>query len=411
MKLAARLIWLGLVFVPLPCSGMVEVPAESSKTITKDFKDVPIVDVLAEINAQLPEPGTIIFAPSVPKDLRVTLSLHNAKPVDAFVLAIRAAGLKAEDLPEGGPGLILSLPPTVSVGASRVPVVGAMPIWGSSSTSEPFEPLFALPSERGGAPATMPGVGISYRFSGGGASRPGFPGDDTLVDLEIQDAPIRDAATAITAASGIKIVVHDAVAEDIKVTARTYRMPLSEVLGLIVDKANLTYTVSYGANVEAPAVVRTVQRMELDIESARRELAVARQGLEKAEAMVADGVLPQERLEAARLAVSQAEAKLRLAELNTAEVDAARKASRTPVIHIVPKPVIEVTGPSIAAGKELTARRALALKDHDTIFSSRACPKCERLIPLSADWEFCPHCGADLRTPRPEVTVPQKPSD
>jgi len=189
-------------------------------------------------------------------------------------------------------------------------------------------------------------------------ARPTFDGDDKLVDLEVKDTPIREVMAKLSTASGFPIEVTEPVSNELKITAKIYRMPIGDVLSMIVDQANLTYTVSYGVN-----------------ENAKR------------------------RYEAGLIAIQEYES-----------------SRGNPEVHIVPKPELTVSGP----GAQSSTSQYLRLLS-DTVIRvpaevaptvrkspppavvelgaiprlSTTCPKCGHII-MQPDWKFCPACGAKL---------------
>ncbi|UCH34503.1 MAG: zinc ribbon domain-containing protein [Armatimonadota bacterium] len=330
--------------------------AVSGKRITIEFKDTPVMDAIEALIGDAPV--SIAFR-DIPEDLRVTATIRDASPEEAVMLVCAAAGLEWEDV--GRDGGVIRMPPSVSVGGARVPVVGAMSV---GSRVSPTAPL----ATEGPFLTTRLQVPTEARSVFQDLARPTFEGDDKLVDLDVKDAPIREAMTKLSEASGIPIHVAEPVSNELKVTAAIYRMPIGDVLAMIVNQAGLAYTVSY----------------------------------RKPETLT----------------------KMRDEGLISGEDYAARKGN--PEIHIVPKPELRVTGPG-APGAALTWNRILSqapsllyrLQSDDatraalTILgqgqqtpsvvgvpeSGATCTKCGREA-LAPDWKFCPACGAP--SPHPE---------
>jgi hypothetical protein len=227
--------------------------------------------------------------------------------------------------------VVITAPPTVNVGGAQVPLLGAM------SVSSGLPGIY------------MPGASRSVlRVLQTAEGHASFAGDDKLVDLEVKDAPIRETMAKLSEVSSIKIVVHEAVLKEIKVTARMYRMPLGEVLALIVGQANLTYTV---------------------------------------------GSTPD------KTDKGQYEAGM----ITEREY---RSRPGNPEIYIVPKPELKVSGPgAMAVPAEPEVLQSLLLSNplfhmgvrEETVPErtlTASCPKCKQ--PCSDDWSFCPRCGAKL---------------
>lgn len=183
----------------------------------------------------------------------------------------------------------------------------------------------------------------------GSSERPSlqpFRGDEKLVDLHIEDATIRQAIVELSKASGIEMVVHKAVPEDIKVTARVYKMSVGEVLGRLLAEANLDYSVDRMAG-------KLVEQTELE---------------------GATGLI------------------------------------RGDVVHIVPQPELRVSGTGAdaevaallaAAGRARSSAQEALLAwekstgEKTTSLGFRLCPQCGDQV-MMLHWKFCPHCGAKL---------------
>jgi hypothetical protein len=60
------------------------------------------------------------------------------------------------------------------------------------------------------------------------------------IDLELEDAPIREAMAHLAEATEYHIAVHEAVPEDIRITARLYRVGGYWLLNALADQAGLT---------------------------------------------------------------------------------------------------------------------------------------------------------------------------
>lgn len=314
-----------------------------TKRISIEFKDTPVVDAIRQLIQD--EPISIAFH-DVPEDMRVTATIRDASPEEAVRLLCEAAGLEWQDV--GRDSGVIRMPPSVTVSGSRVPVVGAITMSAPSASYVDgefrLEAPFAGAKLQGVAPAAIRSEMLM-----------GFDGGAKLVDLEVKDAPIREVMAKLAAASGFSIDVAEPVSGELKVTAKIYRMPIADVLSMIVDQANLTYTVSYGVN------QLTKQRYD------------------------------------AGLATAQ-------------ELESSRG---KPEIHIVPKPELTVSGPGTESARSkpdlmesVRMLQRLAVSRPRTPGAGSTtpawpglttCPECKHVI--QPDWKYCPVCGAKVPSP------------
>ena len=209
--------------------------ALTGKRVTVKLKDAQVVDVLMGLARDAGK--SVAFRGDFPKPT-VTVSFRDVDIARAVAMVCDAARLTCEAVPEGW---LISTAPAVSVGGSSVPLLGAVSVSGATSgagsTGGLAKQLAAVHAalRQARVHMSLPGVPGAY-----GAKPPDFQGDDRLVDLDVKDVPLREAMAKLSEASGIEIVVHEAVPKEVKITARIYQMPLAEVLSLIVDQANLT---------------------------------------------------------------------------------------------------------------------------------------------------------------------------
>jgi len=133
------------------------------------------------------------------------------------------------------------------------------------------------------------------------------------------------------------IHVHESVPKDIKITAHMYRMPLGDMLCLIVGQAKLDYV-----------VVRNDDKPEVQVVP-KSELAISGPGVPGGTVSIA---LPR------------------------SDIDSQRRFK-------------EVTGQLL--------ERAITYSPGNSPLVE--CPKCHRKVPRVPDWKFCPYCGAQLPPP------------
>jgi len=310
---------------------------------TLNVKDAPVEDVL---RMAAKAGGFDLVLAGIPKDLRVSLEVNDLNPEQIIDAVCKSTGLSCIKI---SPKIYaITGNAMVDVSGSRVPVVGAITMSAPSmdyitgGAAAPY--MTAEPS----------GVELAAIRS---AMPMGFDGGDKLVDLEVKDAPIREVMAKLSAATGFRIEVAEPVSDQLKVTARIYRMPIADVLSMIVGQANLTYTVSYGVD-----------------ENAKR------------------------RYDAGLIAIQEYESSRGKAE-----------------IHIVPRPELTVTGPGVSssllqtfwtrrppqAAAELQKLNALRHRASSLVAPSSSlhapttCPKCKHRI-TQPGCKFCPECGAKL---------------
>jgi hypothetical protein len=183
--------------------------------------------------------------------------------------------------------------------------------------------------------------------------------EERPIDLQLEDAPIREAMAQLGKAAEMEIVVHEAVPEDIRITAKVYRVSGLRLLTEIVDQAGLTV-------VEERLIEGTDE----------------------------DGH------------VTRVPYGPRGTVHSTPELAARRSIS---IFHVVPKPEIKVSGTGVAGTWEtsdiqrrldrpdLDLVRELAAETRETraVLRLRSCPECEQLI-MMPNWQFCPYCGEEL---------------
>jgi hypothetical protein len=251
--------------------------------------------------------------------------------------------LRAEDSAENmrlDPGDVLSIQalltgPPRAAGLVQVPILGAATVTGATARLE---------------------LARSH-LMGRCAS---FTGDDRLTDLEVKDVPLRDALAQVSKAADIPIHVHESVPREIKVTATIYRMPVGDLLCLIVGQANLTYTVGRFPFLTSTAVVP-------------RKGAAVQKGTAVHTVQIIS-VVPKSELRVSGPGIPTAEAR------------------QGPGVAVVGRPTGLLEQAWI--GKAVTA----------STLSDMECPKCHRkVLRVPEDWRFCPYCGAQ-RPPAKSAT-------
>jgi len=217
-----------------------------SEKVSLDFKDTPVTEVVPML---LKGTGiSFVFSPDVPKDLRVTMSLQNIERKDALKQMCYAF-----DLDYRLENSVVQIQRRAA--PEPVPAGGPYPFLTRSQV---------FTKEGGRATATTThyiDIGNAILTARATARCESFSGDDILVDLEVKDAPISEAMSQISKAGLVRIRVHESVPKDIKITARMYKVPLGDMLCLIVGQAKLEYVVFTGGGV----LVEVVPKSELTV--------------------------------------------------------------------------------------------------------------------------------------------------
>lgn len=210
------------------------------RQVTLDLRDSPVGDALRTVFRDTPFSFTL--SPEVDKQKKVTVSLKGV-PLAAALRAIgNAANLEITAEPDNRWVYVVKPRPTVTMGGAQVPVVGAMTLGadpagagGGTGISRGF--YFVGPTEDTASLLTRVGTGVGRGYALG--VPPAGPGEK-LVDLDVKEAPIREAMAQLAKASGVEIVVHPAVSPQIKVTVRAFTVPADWLLTTIVSQCHLT---------------------------------------------------------------------------------------------------------------------------------------------------------------------------
>ncbi len=201
------------------------------KRVTMEFKETPVMEAFK----QLAKKADVSFAVrgKIPEDLKVTVYLQNADAYTAVRLLCDAAGLSSAI--SGSGGWVISARPIASISGTQVPILGAIP---SEILNEATQRLGGT-SVAGILNSLPSATGAWWSLS----SRTSFPGDRKLVDLEGKNISFADAMAQLSKASGVPIIVDNAVPAGMKVTAKIHGLPLGDVLAALVSQARLVYSV------------------------------------------------------------------------------------------------------------------------------------------------------------------------
>jgi general secretion pathway protein G len=324
---------LALLLLPCLAFGAASTPAQAAKKITLDYQDARFGVVLAEITKAGDFPY-VIAGPDIDEDLRVIIRLKDVEPAKALVLVCEAIGFECKM--KDGVALI-TIPsgrffeigreewktrirakeePTVTIAGREVPVLGAI-----TAGERPPAP--------GRLATLLAGLDVGSVPPGAASTpaAPSFEGVSKLVDLELKNSPLPEAMAQLSKVSGVEIRVDDSVPKDIRLTANVRKMPLGELLSVLVEQAGLTYSVGEGEI--TPDAAGRIQVLQHKVETAGNLLGQVQKQHEA-------GVSTRADVEAAEVALLEEEEKL---------LEAQRTAGRLPVIFIVANPELRVLRP------------------------------------------------------------------
>lgn len=344
--LAVLMICLASLGMAVPGSKSTSKPIQT--TVNLDFRDVAVSDVL-EVIADVGK-YSLVLAPSVDKNMRVTVRLQQADPEIALRVVCDAANLQYIIAPYKPLEklLVLITPKQTPLSVAETTLSGLLQV----PSEEKRTLLNMLPTETLRSLLT---------------ARPApFQGDRKLVDLKAEDTSLEQAAAQLAKASGYSIDVDPSVPKGIKVTARVFKMPIGDVLSMLVQQAGLTYSVSYRSGDK-------VQNLQSEVDAAESQLklqeghnsiskADAEKDIETIRSNFKSGLINKDELDAAeknlaafhkRLEENTARRKEALKLVQEALEKAQKEAEdglsspgAIPVIHIVPVPILKVTMPT-----------------------------------------------------------------
>jgi len=240
--------------------------AAVTKKVSVEASDASLQDVLRLVFRGTDQ--SFIVDPGIDLTLqRVTLTLKEVTLEQAVRAICRLYGLEYETVDEGV-WLITAGKDVVISGGRVLPLLGAVRAAGGPANAEALAGWNRQAMEeelrRVGAPEDIlqellligPGRTASRLMT---AKLPEHPErvSDVLVDLSVEDATMAEVAEKLTAAVDaavklpakepedahvLEIRIHKAIPEELRITARVYRMPLSEVLEMLMQQANLTWS-------------------------------------------------------------------------------------------------------------------------------------------------------------------------
>ncbi|HUU53973.1 MAG TPA: hypothetical protein VMY87_03545 [Armatimonadota bacterium] len=179
------------------------------KPVTLDLKSVPLNEAIEQIVAATDLP--VLRVGDIPAEPRVTMVLRESNPIEVLQLLSGAGDLRFD----------------VSQHYVSDPAVALIAVMNRSSLG-PGGRFVSRKTVSESAPAQTIPVEIHL-----------------AIDLNVEDAPFREAVAQITAqipdTEQVQIVVDDSVPDDIRVTARVHKMRLSWVLDNLVSQADLSY--------------------------------------------------------------------------------------------------------------------------------------------------------------------------
>ncbi|UCC68749.1 MAG: hypothetical protein JSV79_02105 [Armatimonadota bacterium] len=234
--------------------------AGAGQKVSLDVKDTAIEDALRLLFRDTDQ--SIVLHPAISRlPYKMTISLKDV-PLEFAVRAFcRMYDLEYET--DEGLWVVFPREDVVSIAGRGVPIIGAVRAEGAAQRAADRAQRELLSALAAGQSPTYTTRGITVSTS----EHPGLPDSigDILVDLDVKDTTIAEVGAKLSQAAGeaVNITVHDSVPKELKVTAKVYRMPLRDLLSLLADQSNLTYTV--GETKEGKAEIHIVPRPELRV--------------------------------------------------------------------------------------------------------------------------------------------------
>lgn len=204
----------------------------------------------------------------------VTLKLNDVSLESAVRAICKLHGLEYET-DNQGLWVITASPDVARVGGAAFPIYGVTSVTPGGLTTRDRP-------RRGGVTLSPSRYESAPRVSYGGQAPAELEGRTDLagiglsglVDLDVENAPLGEVAAQLGVKHGeewqVEILVHEAVPEDITVTAKVYRMRRDEVLLLLAEQTNLDISIDSPMpgerTLERPHTrVYFVPRPELDV--------------------------------------------------------------------------------------------------------------------------------------------------
>jgi hypothetical protein len=293
---------------------------------------------------------SVILDPAVAQvPQSVTLTLNDVSLESAVRAICKLHGLKYET-DNQGLWVITASPEVARVGGAAFPVYGVTSVTPGSMT---------IQQRPGGGSVALgrSGYESAPRISYGGQAPAEFEGRTNLariglsdlVDLDVENAPLSEVAAQLGVKRGdewrVEILVHEAVPEDIRVTAKVYRMRRDDLLLLLAEQTNLDISIDSQRTLERPHTrVYFVPRPELEVSGP---------GIGDEMTMLG-GCFQHGSLRAGGRGAEEA---------------------ATTAYNVARDMVLSMAG----EGK---------------VSILRSCPQCDATV-LLPDWKFCPFCGAE----------------
>jgi len=342
--------------------ALAEVQAMESQRVSLDVKDTPLHVALTKLFEGTDE--SLILDPAISEAPRsVTLRFKDVT-LESAVRAICKLHNLDYETDHKGLWAIMPSGAVATIGGERVRVIGAAAAVNPTITLEPGAGASASVVRRAGgesAPHVSYGLPSPVEFEGRiSLARVGL---SDLVDLEVENARLGEVAVQLGVKRGdewqVEILVHEAVPEDIRVTAKVYRMRRDDLLLLLAEQARLDISIDSPMPGEA-----TPERPHTRVYFVPRpELRVSGTGVGD-EMTVLGRVFEYGSAEAARRGAEDAR---KMAE-------------------------------------ELGRQTVISTGRGTKVNSLGPCPQCGASV-LLPDWKYCPFCGAQIT---PEDKQPEE---
>jgi hypothetical protein len=195
---------------------------------------------------------SFLWAGRLDESVPITATMESVDLKTALDLICQVAGLTYEQ--RNGAWVISQGPQMVTVGGMRVPVVGAVPGVPGESV---FERRVGDETLLFTNPRIVRETGVALGPVLGSPARVDFPGSETLIDLDVKDTPLSEVVAKLSAAvnvplaqeaqkrrspvqaaNHVEIIAHESL-KNVRVTARVYRWPAGQLLAMLIEQTGV----------------------------------------------------------------------------------------------------------------------------------------------------------------------------
>ena len=221
-----------------------------TQPVSAEIKDASLEDALRAMfkdtdQSVVVQSGIVVGAP-------VNLSLKNVPLEDAVKAVTELNGLEYKRV--GNVWIVSQKEGVVTIGGARVPLLGALPDVPGESV---FERRVGDDTLLFTIPRIVRETGAALGPLLGSPARVDFPGSETLVDLDVKDAPLSEVVAKLSAAVNValtheaqrlvgvvqaaehvEIIAHESL-KSVRVTARVYRWPAGQLLAMLIEQTGV----------------------------------------------------------------------------------------------------------------------------------------------------------------------------